>query len=88
MIVDIMIHPAEHKLAGVNYLVNRITSYLMAAIRKEREIRICQHILNSNGFHHINIADKMKEKAKKGPITYSTQKSQTQKWASFTYSGA
>jgi hypothetical protein len=48
-------HPAEHKLAGVNYLVNRITTYLMAAIRKEREVRICQHILNSNGFHHISI---------------------------------
>jgi hypothetical protein len=76
----------EHKLAYINYLVNRINIYPVTTIRKETETRTCQEILNSNGFHYINITDKIQKKNAKKPLeTNKDQENKSQK--SFTYSG-
>jgi hypothetical protein len=41
-------HPMEHKLAGINHLVNRVISYSIPASEKEKEINISQQIINAN----------------------------------------
>jgi hypothetical protein len=55
-------HPCEHKLALVNYLENRTITYPMTEINRRKEINICQHILNTNGFKHVNLVDRIKKK--------------------------
>jgi hypothetical protein len=62
---DIMIHkgschPIEHKLAGINYLVNRIDTCPLTTSNIEMETGTCQQILNSNGYHHINIENRIR----------------------------
>jgi hypothetical protein len=55
-------HPFEHKLAGINYLVNRIAFYPIPDLEKEKEIRVSQQIINDNGYQHIDIAKLVKDR--------------------------
>jgi hypothetical protein len=55
-------HPLEHKLAGINHLVNRIVSYPILELEKEKEIQVSQQIINDNGYQHIDIAKLVKDK--------------------------
>jgi hypothetical protein len=74
-------HPVEHKLACVNYLVNRINTYPVTAISKEIETRTCQKILNANGFHYINIIDRINNKKAKNLLeTNRDLENKMQKW--------
>jgi len=57
-------HPLEHKLAGINYLVNRIAVYPIPESEKEKETRISQQIANNNRYPHIDIAKLVKDKLK------------------------
>jgi hypothetical protein len=58
-------HPLEHKLAGINYLVNRIVEYPIPELEREKEIRVSQQIANNNGYLHIDIAKLVRDKLKK-----------------------
>jgi hypothetical protein len=57
-------HPSQHKLAGIHYLVNRIVEYPMPEVERKKEIRICQQIVDDNGYRHIDIAHLVREKIK------------------------
>jgi hypothetical protein len=57
-------HPLQHKLAGINYLVNRIVEYPIPESEREKEIRVSQQIANNNGYPHIDIAKLVRDKLK------------------------
>jgi hypothetical protein len=85
-------HPLEHKLAGINYLVNRIAFYSIPAQEKETETRICQQIINDNGYQHIDIAKLIKDRLSKSNIRRKENvgehnKNNIKKWSPFSYIG-
>jgi hypothetical protein len=85
-------HPLEHKLAGINYLVNRIAFYPIPVWEKEKEIRISQQIINSNGYQHIDIAKLVKDRLLKSNSRCERnlgedKKGIVKKWSSFSYIG-
>jgi hypothetical protein len=57
-------HPSQHKMAGIYYLINRIVEYPISEVEREKEIRMCQHIANINGYRHIDIAKLVRQKLK------------------------
>jgi hypothetical protein len=62
LIHDYSCHPYEHKLAGINYLEHQIITYPMSETNQKKEVNICQYILNSNGFNHIDLINRIKKK--------------------------
>jgi hypothetical protein len=84
-------HPSEHKLAGINYLVNRIVAYPIPESEKENEICISQQIANNNGYLHIDVAklvkDKLKNHNKRENKPEVDNEAVTKKWSSLTYIG-
>jgi hypothetical protein len=84
-------HPPEHKLAGINYLVNRIAFYPIPVWEQEKEIRISQQIVDNNGYQHIDIAKLVKDRLKSNSRCERNldvdNKSITKKWSSFSYIG-
>jgi hypothetical protein len=85
-------HPLEHKLAGINHLVNRIVSYPIPESEKEKEIRVSQQIINANGYQHLNIAKMVKDKMLKDEnnciINIGEENVDNRKrWSSFSYIG-
>jgi hypothetical protein len=84
-------HPSVHKLAGINYLVNKIVEYPISELEREKEIRISQQIANNNGYPHIDIAklarDKLKTHNKREHKPAIDTKAVTKKWSSLTYVG-
>jgi hypothetical protein len=50
-------HPIEHKMAGINYLVNRLNTYPTSAQGKEKESHKIEHITKANNYHQIKITD-------------------------------
>jgi hypothetical protein len=81
----------EHKLAGINYLVNRIVTYPLPDKEKELEINISQQIINENGYGHMNIAKLVKDRRLKNNIDLKmdvhNKIDNNKKWASFSYVG-
>jgi hypothetical protein len=76
------------KLACISYFVNRIHTYPVTKVNKEIETRTCQEILNSNGFHYINIIDRINNKKAKKPVKINRDHENKMKnWFSFIYSG-
>jgi hypothetical protein len=65
-------HPIEHKLAGINHLVNRIISYPIPVSQKE--INISQRIINANGYQHLNITKMIKGRMLKHEINIIVKK--------------
>jgi hypothetical protein len=85
-------HPFEHKLAGINYLVNRIAFYPIPVQEKEIETRISQQIINDNEYQHIDIAKLVKDRLLKSNSwcegnVGEDNKNNIKKWSSFSYIG-
>jgi hypothetical protein len=64
---DIMIrndscHPAEHKMSGMNYLINRITNYPITYSNLKKEIQIIDLLLTSNGYKHFKTIELIQKK--------------------------
>jgi hypothetical protein len=83
-------HPIEHKLAGINYLVNRIALYPIPDQEKELETQISQQIANENGYQYMDVAKLVKDRKLKNNIkcenkTDEHNKNNIKKWASFSY---
>jgi hypothetical protein len=80
-----------HKLARINYLVNRIVEYPISELEREKEIRISQQIANNNGYIHIDVAklvrDKLKYHNKREHKPEIDTKAVTKEWSSLTYVG-
>jgi hypothetical protein len=56
---DIMIHneschPIKHKIAGFNYLINRLTSYPITKNNSQKEVNTINHLLKVNGYHQTD----------------------------------
>jgi hypothetical protein len=47
------------------FLVNRIITYPISQSEVENETSMSQHILNANGFNHVDIIDRIKYKKQK-----------------------
>jgi hypothetical protein len=67
---DIMIrndscHPNEHKMSGINYLINRITTYPITHSNLNVESQIINHLLKSNGCKHLETNDLVQKKEKR-----------------------
>jgi hypothetical protein len=78
-------HPLEHKLSGINYLINRLTLYPITNYNARKEEEIVDYLLEINGFQILC----SKQLIQKNHL----QKSKTLefnnpgKWAVFTYIG-
>jgi hypothetical protein len=78
-------HPFEHKVSGINYILNRINTYPLTKEGKQTEINTTKSILH-NKEYDINIIDKLTQKnQKKEQNTMTEDKYQKVKWATFTY---
>jgi hypothetical protein len=55
-------HPYEHKLAGINFIMNRIIKYPMSQQETKEEIARSQQLLNANGYNYINTKEEIKKK--------------------------
>jgi hypothetical protein len=65
--------------------------YPMPEVERKKEIRICQQIVNNNGYRHIDIANLVREKMKNLNKQKNKLESSTphvyKKWSSITYVG-
>jgi hypothetical protein len=80
----------EHKLAGINYLVNRIATYPIPKQEKDLEIKISQQIINENGYHHLDIAKLVKDRPLKNNSgrenkAQELHSNDNRKWTAFSY---
>jgi hypothetical protein len=87
---DIMIHndschPTEHKMSGINYLINRIITYHITNSNLNLESQIINHLLKSNGYKHLKTEDLIQKKEKHAQKENINQTHR--KWANFTYVG-
>jgi hypothetical protein len=76
-------HPHEHKIASINYLVNRLNIYLTSKQAKEKELHIYKNTLHNNNYN-INKVKNIK------PIKQNTDidpRHRKTNWSTFTYSG-
>jgi hypothetical protein len=85
---DIMLHntschPTEHKMSGINFLINRITNYPITNTNLNKEIQIIDHILMSNDYQQFKeLVHNRKQRMQK-----QTNNQTKEKWANFTYIG-
>jgi hypothetical protein len=84
MIRNTSCHPTEHKIAGINYLINRIITFPISEHNINKEKQTVDYLLKANGYHHLNARELIRRK-KQHTGKDSNQKQK--KWASFTYVG-
>jgi hypothetical protein len=70
-------HPHKHKVASINYLINRVHTYPITNEEKTKELNIIHDILYNNEY----IIQEIKNNKN------TSQQHQTTKWATFTYCG-
>jgi hypothetical protein len=82
-------HPIEHKMAGINYLVNRLNTSPISAYSKEKESHMIDYILKANNYHQIKIKDLVEYHSyqQSYPEHNTTRNDSPKKWATFTYAG-
>jgi hypothetical protein len=77
-------HPTEHKVAGINFLTNGITSYPLSNNNLRKEEHTINHLLKVNGYHHT---DENTLITRKQLHTKTNNNTIANKWAVFTYAG-
>jgi hypothetical protein len=55
-------HPYEHKMAGINYLINRMHTYPMNVEARDIEKNTIKYILHNNEYNTDIIQKKLKQK--------------------------
>jgi hypothetical protein len=76
-------HPCEHKLSGINFLLNRIRTYPIKTEAKQTERDNIKNILQRNEYN-ANLTEKTPTKSRKHNTHEEPKKA---KWAIFTYCG-
>jgi hypothetical protein len=76
---DIMIHhnschPIEHKMSGINYLINRLATYPLTNQNRSRESQIINHLLDVNGYKHLKTEQLVRKKDRHTPKENNNQK--------------
>jgi hypothetical protein len=72
-------------MSGINYLINRITTYPITYSNLNKEIQIIDRLLTSNGYKHFKTRELIQKKKKR--IQKETINQTHGKWAKFTYVG-
>jgi hypothetical protein len=91
-------HPIEHKIAGLNYLINRLTSCPITENNSQKEVNTINHPLKVNGYHHTDTSTLVTVNGYHHTDTntlvtrrqqYKKENNDTvsNKWAVFTYTG-
>jgi hypothetical protein len=83
-------HPYEHKLAGINFIMNRIMKYPMSQQKTNEEIAIGQQLLNANGYNYIDIKEEINKKKCNNSKSIQYEKKELtikEKRSTFTYVG-
>ncbi|PNF31380.1 hypothetical protein B7P43_G10054 [Cryptotermes secundus] len=78
-------HPFEHKLSGINYLINRLNTYPITEKGKQIEKNIIKSILQNNGYD-TNIIKRLNQTTRKQKSNTHDNEQHKTKWAIFTYS--
>jgi hypothetical protein len=72
-------------MSGINYLINRITTYPLTNYNLKIENQIINHLLKNNGYKHLKTEELIQKKERR---TQKGNNNQThEKWANFTYVG-
>jgi hypothetical protein len=90
MIHSMSCHPVEHKFAGINYLINRITTYPVTNQNIDIEEQTINHLLKINGYHYLNVKNLIQHKQLRANEDNNKAKNINKnhnKWAVFTYVG-
>jgi hypothetical protein len=83
-------HPHERKLAGINFIMNRIIKCPMSQQEINEEIALGQQLLNASGYNYINIKEEIKKKKCNNNKSIQHEKKELtrkEKYATFTYVG-
>jgi hypothetical protein len=84
MIHNTSCHPTEHKISGINYLINRIATYPISECNINKEKQITDYLLKANGYHHLNVNELRRHRQ----LRSREDNSQNQKkWANVTETG-
>jgi hypothetical protein len=87
MIHGMSCHPIEHKIAGINYLINRITTYPITKQNIDIEEQTINLLLKINGYHYLNAKNLMRHKqlhANENNNKVKNINKNHNKWAVFT----
>jgi hypothetical protein len=89
-ITDVKLHntscpPTEHKMSGINFLINRITTYPVADTNLNKEIQIIDHLLMSNDYQQFKAKELVHNRKQR--MQKQTNNQTKEKWANFTYIG-
>jgi hypothetical protein len=86
--------PIEHKFAGINYLINRITTYPLTKHNFDIEKHNINHLLETNGYHYLDATKwihkkqlRTKDQNSKDIFTDTNTSHKKQKMGSFTKIG-
>jgi hypothetical protein len=77
-------HPLEHKLAAVRYFANRIHTYNLDHMQKQKEIDTVKQIIHNNKYS-TSLLNRVRNSKKHKQILEEDK--QTHKWVKFTYFG-
>jgi hypothetical protein len=85
MIHNTPCHTTEHKISGINYLINRIT-YSISEHNINKEKQITDHLLKVNGYDHLNTDDLIRRRKQRQPTEKDKNQNQ-KKLDNFTHVG-
>jgi hypothetical protein len=78
-------HPCEHKLSGINCLLNRLHTYPITGKAKDAVKNTTKNIIYNNEYDTYLIAKPLPHQKKKN--THADSQREKTKWVTFTYSG-
>jgi hypothetical protein len=79
-------HPHEHKMSGINYLINRLQTYPITDEAKDIERNTIKCILHNNEYD-TKLMDKLSTQKKQKQNLHTDTQNRKTKWATFTYNG-
>jgi hypothetical protein len=85
-------HPTEHKFAGINYLINGITTYPLTKHNFDIEKHNINHLLKTNGYHYLDAtkliqSKQLRTKNQNSKDIITDTITSHKKWAVFTCIG-
>jgi hypothetical protein len=83
MIHNTSCHPTEHKIWGINYLINRVITYPISEPKTNKEKQTIDHLLQVNRCQHHNARELIKHGKQHTREDNQNQK----KWANFSFIG-
>jgi hypothetical protein len=60
-------HPIEHKMSGINYLINRVYTYPLTKQNHHTEIQVINQLLEANGYNELKAEEILRKKKGRTP---------------------